>query len=273
MTCKSNISSRLALAMLLALPPLASAGPVATFGSGVDAAALQPTIDQFRALLGGSNNGVGGAFPDGRREINWDGVPDTFAAPNFLPPNFFNANSPRGAVFSTAFEEGGTAFNSFLVSADSTSGGVPVRFGDINPSYTALFTTFSSERLFSVRNGHVMEVTFFVPGTNTPAIVDGFGVVFTDVDSSTGIGRTLIRCVDGKGDVVAAASAPVLDGGLSFVGISFNAPNEGCARVIIVQGKDSLLPGNTDGGAVDVVAMDDFIYGEPQPVFDTLVTQ
>src|SRR5437868_8958461 len=36
-----------------------------------------------------------------RSEINWDGVPDALAAPNNLPANFFNVNSPRGVVLAT----------------------------------------------------------------------------------------------------------------------------------------------------------------------------
>ena len=36
-----------------------------------------------------------------RREINWDGVPDNRSDPTSLPFDFFNVNSPRGAVFST----------------------------------------------------------------------------------------------------------------------------------------------------------------------------
>lgn len=72
--------------------------PVVRTASGANPAAIQATVDQFRADLGGANNGVGGHFTSGRREINWDGVPDSFSAPNFLPVNFFNANSPRGVV-------------------------------------------------------------------------------------------------------------------------------------------------------------------------------
>src|SRR5262249_9038780 len=67
--------------------------------AGADPASIQATVDQFRNDLGGSNNGVGNSFATGRREINWDGVPDNFAAPNNLPANFFNANSARGVVF------------------------------------------------------------------------------------------------------------------------------------------------------------------------------
>src|SRR5215471_10868466 len=42
--------------------------------AGPDAAAIQSTVDRFRATLGTTNNGnTPGPLPDGRREINWDG--------------------------------------------------------------------------------------------------------------------------------------------------------------------------------------------------------
>ena len=163
------------------LSSLAFGAPVIRTASGANAAAIQATVDQFRSDIGGSNNGVGGSFTSGRREINWDGVPDTFSAPNFLPVNFFNVNSPRGVVFSskTTFADAAA----FIVSADSNNPTTtPVRFGNIDPSYSGIFTTFSAERLFIARNSNVTTVNFFIPGTRVPATVRAFGVVFTDVD-------------------------------------------------------------------------------------------
>src|SRR5215472_15055664 len=87
-------------AVILSLSTSTMAAPVVFEALGASPAGIQGAVDAFRAFLG-PNNGVGGTFPDGRREINWDGVPDAFADPNDLPPNFFNANSPRGAVFFT----------------------------------------------------------------------------------------------------------------------------------------------------------------------------
>ncbi|MEO7538977.1 MAG: VCBS repeat-containing protein [Pyrinomonadaceae bacterium] len=115
-----------------------------------------------------------------------------------------------------------------------------------------------------MRNAHMMEITFLVPGTKIPATVSGFGLVFADVDSSTGGNRSLIRVYGADGSQLSAASAPVLDNGLSFVGVSFNA-GERIARVVIESGNAPLSAVNTDGvSGVDVVAMDDFIYGEPR---------
>ncbi len=240
-----------------------SAAPVVRQGSGANTAALQAIVDQFRADMGGANNGVGGSFTSGRREINWDGVPDSFAEPNNLPVDFFNVNSPRGVIFNAVEDATGAALNQFAVSA-TTASGVPVRFGNLNANYSTIFTTFSAQRLFIARNTHIMEINFVIPGTNTPATVSGFGVVFADVDSATGGNRSLIRVYGADGRQLSAASAPVLDNGLSFVGISFNA-GERIARVVIETGNAPLSAANNDGtGGVDVVAMDDFIYGEPR---------
>jgi len=240
-----------------------SAAPVVRQGSGANTAALQSIVDQFRVDLGGANNGVGGSFTSGRREVNWDGVPDNFSEPNNFPTNFFNINSPRGVIFNSIEDATGAALNQFAVSA-TTASGVPVRFGNLNANYPNIFQTFSAQRLFIARNTHMLEVLFFIPGTKIPATVNGFGVVFADVDSATGGNRSLIRCYGVDGSQLSAASAPVLDNGLSFVGISFNA-GERIARCVIESGNAALSASNEDGvNGVDIVAMDDFIYGEPR---------
>src|SRR5262249_50850614 len=70
--------------------------------TAVNAAGIRTIGDQFRAAIGGGvAAGANGSFGGVRREINWDGVPDALSAPNLMPPDFFNVNSPRGAVFST----------------------------------------------------------------------------------------------------------------------------------------------------------------------------
>src|SRR5437868_387412 len=107
--------------------------------SGANPAAIQTTVDNFRTALGALNPNQVGSFGSGRREINWDGVPDALAAPNNLPANFFNSNSPRGVIF-------GTPGTGFQVSATAASG-TPVEFGNINPTYPDLFQTFSPQRL------------------------------------------------------------------------------------------------------------------------------
>jgi hypothetical protein len=260
---KRTFSIAFAALLLIALSLPVFAAPVVRQGSGANAAALQAIVDQFRTDLGGANNGVGGSFISGRREINWDGVPDSFSEPNNFPPNFFNVNSPRGVIFNAIEDATGAALNQFAVSA-TTASGTAVRFGNLNTNYSTIFQTFSAQRLFMARNTHMLEISFFVPGTKIPATVSGFGLVFADVDSATGGNRSLIRVYGADGTQLSAASAPVLDNGLSFVGISFNA-GERIARVVIESGNAALSATNNDGvSGVDVVAMDDFIYGEPR---------
>src|SRR3982751_6265612 len=131
------------------------AAPVTFSASGANASAIQSTVDAFRVTLGTLNANVAGSFTSGRREINWDGVPDASSAPNSLPANFFNVNSPRGVVFSTP----GTGFE---VSATAASG-AGVRFDNINPSYSTAFQTFSPQRLFTALGSNITDVNFFVP--------------------------------------------------------------------------------------------------------------
>lgn len=157
---------------MLAMSGITFAAPVVWSAAGANQAAIQVTVDQFRADLGTLNPNNGQSFTGGRRQIDWDGVPDQFASPNNLPPNFFNVNSPRGAVFTTPC---GNA--EFRVSS-RTSSGVPLRFGEIDPSYTNIFQAFSPERLFTVISDNfvpcnILTVNFFIPGTKTPATVRG----------------------------------------------------------------------------------------------------
>jgi hypothetical protein len=218
--------------------------------SGTSAAGIQSSVDAFRADLGTLNPNVAGSFGSGRREINWDGVPDALAAPNNLPGNFFNTTSLRGVVFSTP----GTAFQ---VSATAASG-TPIEFGNINATYPEIFSTFSPQRLFTAVGSNITDVSFFLPGSTTPALTRGFGSVFTDVDLA---GSTTIQLF-GAGNVnLGTFSVPAISGDqtLSFLGVSFATPV--VSRVRIASGNAALGPNQTAG--LDLVVMDDWLYGEP----------
>jgi hypothetical protein len=212
---------------------------------------IQTAVDNFRAALG-PNNGVGGSFATGRREINWDGVPNAFSAPNSLPGNFFNVNSPRGAVFSTAG-------SGFAVSANAASG-TGVLFSNIDPSYSSQFQTFSAERLFTPIGSNTMQIDFFVPGTNIPTSVAGFGAVFTDVELTS---TTIFTVFLGNGNNGGQFAIPVgPDGGLSFLGLT---DPDRYSRIIIQLGNTVAGAGVLDNPVRgrDIVMLDDFIYGEP----------
>src|SRR5438477_13102581 len=77
-------------------PGTASADPRVFEASGATTGDIQATVNAFRSHLG-HNNGIGGTFTSVRREINWVGVLDQFAAPNLMTSNFFISNWPRCA--------------------------------------------------------------------------------------------------------------------------------------------------------------------------------
>jgi hypothetical protein len=247
------------VALGAALPAGASGAAVGRIAAGANAGAIQATVDQFRADLG-ANNGAGGSFPEGRREINWDGVPDNLAEPNSLPGDFFNVNSPRGAVFGSVGNIGGA--HTFRVSADSSNpSSTAVEFGNVDASYPGIFTTFSPQRLFRAVDSNVVTARFFVPGTGIPATVRGFGVVLADADA----GNSYLELYAADGTKLSDFGFVASSNGLSFVGISFNA-GERIARAEIGVGNTPLGTGQVDGtNGADVVAIDDVIYGEPRP--------
>src|SRR4051794_30262887 len=108
----------LAAVCTLVLPTVAAASLIEFSGSGFTRADILPSVTGFRNALGTLNPNLSGSFNSGRREINWDGVPANFSAPNNLPADFFNVNSPRGVVFSTPG-------SGFQVSGNSADPGSP----------------------------------------------------------------------------------------------------------------------------------------------------
>ena len=249
---------KFAPAILLALAfgavPAASAAPVLFSAQGSAPADITATVSAFRGALGALNVNVAGSFGSGRREINWDGVPDALATPNNLPANFFNTNSPRGVVFSTPG-------SGFQVSASSSSA-TPLEFGNLNLTYSSLFQPFSPQRLFTALGSNLTDVDFFVPGSTTTASVSAFGAVFTDVDLPN---VTSLQFFDLSNQSLGSFFVPAATGNetLSFLGVRFDA-GERIGRVRITAGNAAL--GGNEGGGVDLVVMDDFIYAEPTAV-------
>lgn len=225
--------------------------------AGVDAASVTSARDAFRTDLGGGTVALAnGSFGGVRREINWDGVPASFSAPNNLPADFFSVNSPRGVVLSTP----GTGFQVSGATTDAGAGQpAAADFGNINASYTSTFSAFSPQRLFTPLGSNITDVTFFVPGTNTPALTNGFGSIFSDVDLAN---VSSLLFFDANNHALGGPYfVPNFAGSetFSFLGVSFSSAV--ISRVRITSGNTSL--GLTDSPGVDVVVMDDWIYGEP----------
>ncbi|HMZ07050.1 MAG TPA: hypothetical protein PK078_05470 [Anaerolineales bacterium] len=239
--------------LILALSACGSSEPQIVTGTGD----IMSVVDQYRGLLGENNGGDPGTKGvSGYREINWDSLPDEESAPNFYEPDFFNqpeAPRARGIVLNTPGE-------GLMVSANANnpSGTLP-RFGNINPQYTDIFKAFSEEKLFSPIGSNLVVITFFVPGTNTPASVRGFGAVYTDVDTT----HTAFEYFDKDGNSLGSFETPICDGCLSFLGVVFEEAV--VARVEVRYGTGALGP-DDGAGDVDVAVMDNFIFGEPQAI-------
>ena len=217
---------------------------------------IEPSLKEFRDLLGGGQPNTTPGAVGGRREINWDGVPLMFTNNNLFPRDFFGASDPllpdgrkRGLIYSTP----GTGFSV------SDNG-----FEFINPAYPSQFKAFSPKKTFISFGSNITDNFFKVPGTNTDATIQGFGVVFSDVNNASSTSMEFY-----SGDrLLGSFKVPNVGnndpGGFSFLGVYF--PNEKITRVRIFSGSAALSATQNDisnGGREDLVVMDDFIYSEP----------
>ena len=259
---RSSRSHVVALLALIICNPNGAPAQVVRSASG-NSSTVTAARDQFRVDLGGGTTaGANGSFGGVRREINWDGVPAAFSAPNNLPANFFNVNSPRGAVLSTP----GSGFQVSGATTDAGAGQpAAANFGNIDPSYTTTFAAFSAQRLFTPIGSNVMDVTFFIAGTTTAALTSGFGAIFTDVDFANMTSIEFFNAANASLGTFFVPGVAAANQSFSFLGVSFGAPV--ISRVRITLGNTPLAAGNTDqmGALRDVVALDDFIYAEPIP--------
>jgi hypothetical protein len=207
---------------------------------------IAATLVEFRTALGDpANGGAPGPLLGGRREIKWD------AAPAQMPGDFFNTTVKAGAIFTTD----GSGFSN---SAND--------FSDINPAYADDFNAFSLPKTFMPIGSASLALNFRVPGSATRAASRGFGVVFSDVERG---GAASIKLYDAQGRSLGQYHAPVRTdaAGFSFVGVVFESSI--VAEVLITSGQAALGPDVqdvSDGGNRDLVVMDDYLYGEPQPI-------
>jgi hypothetical protein len=240
------------LALCLLLPTGVRAFTIFS-ASGPNAASITPTVDAFRAALGGINNGNNaGPLPTGRREINWDGGgPPVINGTAPVTP-FIVFQDSRGATFATS----GTG----LTQAAAAGGLLSLDL--INPQYATLFAPFSANRLFTPLGANDTLGVFSIPGTGgaVPAGVAGFGAVFSDVD----LPGTTIGFFTVGGTTFFPVPALAGNQTFSFLG-AIAGPGDGLIEAVgIITGTNPLGP--NESSTVDLVVMDDFLYGEPQKV-------
>jgi hypothetical protein len=219
-----------------------------------DSAGILNTLNQFRKILGDSLNVVPGKT-SGRREVNWDGVPANFTNNNTFPPDFFNLTDPAGA---NGRKRGLVYLNTGSpLRLDSSS------FKDIDATYAIQFAPFSQKKAIASANSTTSEIVFKVPGTNRDASVQGFGIIFSDVDDAN---STSLQFFNGTKDLgIYKAAAENGNATFSFLGVHF--ATEKVTRIKIIAGNGVLAAGTKDisnGGSKDLVVYDDFFYDEPK---------
>jgi hypothetical protein len=210
---------------------------------------INSKLSEFRQLLGSQLNTTPGAV-GGRREINWDGVPDQMLNTK-LPLNFFNPTDPgapagnqRGLKYSAA--------GNFQVSKTN--------FAEVNAAASGEFSNFSGDKSFANISSNLWDVEFEVPGQAVPAKVKGFGIVFADVDVAKSVSLEFFNDQKNLGKFFV----PVKDGSnFSFLGVYFKG--ESITRVRVAH-DGQLDKGQSDisnNGPADLIVMDNFLYNEP----------
>lgn len=211
---------------------------------------INTTLSEFRARLGTLNTSTG--VSGGRREINWDGVPDAMTGIR-LPADFFNPTGPGAAL---SLQRG-------LVYAGNDSAMVSkTAFAEINGDASSEFSAFSGNKQFAVINSNFWPVEFRVAGTNTPAGINAFGIVFVDVDKENSTFIEFFSADGSLGKYYAPTHNSISK--FSFIGVYF--PNQKISYVKV--GHEARLSSGlkdiSQGGTLDLVALDDFIYSEPE---------
>jgi hypothetical protein len=217
---------------------------------------INSALNQFRQLLGATLNTTPGAV-GGRREINWDGVPDSLMNKP-LPDRFFNpvgtdpalAPRQRGLTYVPTPAPGAGAF---MVSNNN--------FSPINDKATGEFAAFSGNKTFSNTTSLVWQIDPEPPGIAAPATVKGFGIVFSDVDKDSSTFLEFFNETRSLGKFFAPKHDNTTS--FSFLGVYFKNEKVTSIRV----GHEGFLAANeqdiSQGGTKDLVILDDFLYDEP----------
>ena len=209
---------------------------------------IQDEINSFRHMLGDQLNTTTGVA-GGRREINWDAVPDSMVG-KALPGNFFNPTEPGAPVArqkGLAYSGGGE----FRVSN--------ANFTEVNNQAAGQFAAFSGNKTFANINRNLWETGFEVAGESKAASVKGFGAVFSDVDLPN---STSLEFFDGQTSLGKFFVPPHdVTSNFSFLGVYFRN-NTRVTRIrishdgILTDGQKDI----SDNGAHDLIVLDDFLY-------------
>jgi hypothetical protein len=212
---------------------------------------IQDELDEFRHLLGDQLNTTTGVT-GGRREINWDGVPDDMVGKD-LPLDFFNPTAP-GSPQSRQRGLAYAAIGQFRVSNNN--------FQDINSNTAGQFQSFSGNKAFANISSNAWEIIVEKAGQHIAASTRGFGAVFSDVDL---LNSTSLEFFNGDKSI-GKFFIPPHDSrsSFSFLGVYFNTA-ERITRIrvhhdgVLADGQKDI----SDNGTSDLVILDDLLYSEP----------
>ena len=243
--------------------------PIVFQAAGPNAASIQSTVDAFRAALGEPNNGNNPGQPSGRREINWDGGGNndttdyprlrrstcswTPEAPGLPPWGRACRRLPRRVGPRVAWPCSSTIRPTATFSAPSALCACSPRSAATSPkraSSSPAPTGLPQQRsVVSARSSPTWTSRMDSHGTSSREPAGA---------------STRIEYFDVDGKLIFSGFVPASpgDGSLSFFGVVF--PDARIAQVRITTG--NVAPGPDDDGQNDIVMMDDFLYGEPQPI-------
>lgn len=249
------------------MAPGASAGTLVFKGVGANASTA---FNDFKAAIGGQNNGAQGPQGSGFRTINWDGVrlDGTDANPNTkvivpgttvaIPENRFRA---QGALYAEPYAVSGNGFVS------------------VNPDVAGQFSAFSPKNTFVMFDEELgkfddrfIEQSFTLPGTDTRAATRGFGAIFQDVELANTSSIEYFNGSKSLGKYYVDPSAKSDD--TQFLGVLFDESivtdvtlTVGTNAIFSFDGKSIKSFGAENlGKGIDLAVTDDFVFAEPTRV-------
>ena len=205
-------------------------------------------LNEFRNTLGNLNTAPGAV--GGRREINWDGIPDNLLDKP-LAGNFFNqVGDGVSALLQRGLKYGD---GEFQASANL--------FVQVNGDAATEFKAFSGNKVFANISAIDWPVGFEVAGQATPATVSAFGMVFADVDLANTVSLEFFDGEKSMGKFFVPAQTA--GNKFSFLGVVFHNRQISSVKV---HHQGRLIDGGKDisqGGHHDLIVIDDLIYSEP----------
>jgi hypothetical protein len=265
------------------------------FGAYLEGKAGNPATP-VQVLDGTDNNqiiidgvkGPSGTQLTGHREVVWDGVPEALRNKENFNPEFFDrqdqgAAGVRGGIIFKSSGAGQEVNDAFAGAVpDAALVGPPANenapvggdFSNVASVYSGNLLAFTQSASFAPLGSTTTEITFRVPGSQTPAVVHGLGIVFSSVDKPN---SSYVEYFDEANNVVAKIFSPVQDRGkfpfegpaiaerFSYTFVGFNDPSKRIARVVVVSGDVPVDEAQGDFPDIqgDVVIFDDVYYSEP----------